>query len=203
MPRYNLRRPKAEQPFEFLKLSGEIRNAIYKFVVISSSPITPLKTIKKTVMFLPVYDRTHQTQPAITKVSRQLRSEALPLYYSENSFDFAWDFDNMPLPAFLRINTESLKHIRIIQVGWWGVCLKVMINLDSSDLEAFYSRVGCYGHTLEITDKDDEGMLERVQHDAEYTETDPLCGFHLLNIVRKFRGPKGPTMEYLLSRWPM
>jgi hypothetical protein len=78
MPRYSLRRRKPETSFDFLKLSGEIRNTIYKLVVVFTEPIEPLKTAEKKLLGLPVQDNSHQTQPAITRVSQQLRQEALP-----------------------------------------------------------------------------------------------------------------------------
>lgn len=120
MPRYSLRRSKVEdveQPFPFLKLSRELRNAIYKLVVTSSSPISPLHKINKTVMSLPIVEHPHEKQPAITRVSRQLRSEALPIYYSENTFEFT-NFprrSDSPFSRFLKIGDESLKHIRTVK----------------------------------------------------------------------------------------
>ncbi|QDS68135.1 hypothetical protein FKW77_010277 [Venturia effusa] len=194
MARYNIRRPRADQvgqPFPFLKLSGELRNVIYKLVVTSSTPIEPLQTIRKTVMKLPIVERPHEKQPAITRVSRQLRSEALPFYYSENVFDFkpcSLSFGS-PFFRFSNIGDETLKHIRSVQFSrlrWPGLNILVTIKPDNSGMkitcEYWSSRER---DKLTVTRKQDMAMTEALREHVETTETGTVCGLHLLEIVRE------------------
>jgi hypothetical protein len=146
-PRYSLRRKKAkpqeepERPFEFLKLSGELRNEIYWLVVISDEPIKPLaKSLQRERKALGLPQaRENQIQPAVTRVSRQLRSEALPLYYTENTFNFTLHvplYLRYPIESFCKIGTDHVKSITAIQIGC-PFHLTVRIKHDKSDIEIF------------------------------------------------------------------
>ena len=61
-------------PFPFQTLPSELRNSIYKMLVILERPI-----------------KIDTVQPAITRVCRQLRAESLPIFYGNNIFlDPVW-----------------------------------------------------------------------------------------------------------------
>ncbi|KAK3080483.1 hypothetical protein LTS18_000937 [Coniosporium uncinatum] len=76
------------QPFRFLDLPAELRNKIYKLAVTTREPNS------HRTAFL----AQHAHQPAITKASRQIRAESLPLYYSENTIEVdltdEWEIDD-------------------------------------------------------------------------------------------------------------
>ena len=61
----------SEQPFPFLDLPAEIRLMIYGYAVTESEPI---------------YLDTLAAPPALTRVCRQIRQEALPVFLGANSF---------------------------------------------------------------------------------------------------------------------
>ncbi|KAK4498070.1 hypothetical protein PRZ48_010726 [Zasmidium cellare] len=100
---YESRRETANvRPLKFFDLPREIRDVIYEYVVKPSDglPITLNKCPRRTGcawaqqtvdIFNPMRSRypeeyVHGEQPAITRVSRQLRQEALPLFYHVNVF---------------------------------------------------------------------------------------------------------------------
>lgn len=60
-----------------LALPAELRVYIYELVVIETHPLKP------TFMYSKPDDGK---QPAVTKVSRQVRAESLPIYYEKNTF---------------------------------------------------------------------------------------------------------------------
>lgn len=85
-----------------------------------------------------IYDNSNQIQPSITKVSCQLWTEALPIYYSQNVFQFNVSpfscSDNfclrhdLRLSLFTKIGNDALKWIRSIEVA----SVEYMIKLEIS-----------------------------------------------------------------------
>jgi hypothetical protein len=65
----------------FFDLPGEIRNSIYEMVFVHDKPLKPCR-----------YNGPKHCgqQPSITLVCRRLRHEALPFFYSLNTFDIYW-----------------------------------------------------------------------------------------------------------------
>lgn len=59
-----------EISFPFLKLPAELRNSIYRYAVVRISPID--------------IDATGLQEPALLWVSKQIRQEAAPIFWSEN-----------------------------------------------------------------------------------------------------------------------
>lgn len=57
----------------FGKLPGELRNKIWRDLLVSPEPVD-------------VTNRTHATEPAILATCQQVRQEATSIYYSENTF---------------------------------------------------------------------------------------------------------------------
>lgn len=68
-------------------LPAELRNEIRKYVVDRPDGVDILLSNCNRVLFDPWI--TVPAMPPITKVSRQIRDESLPLYFSENTFQFA------------------------------------------------------------------------------------------------------------------
>lgn len=69
--------PKAFQPFRFLELPGELRNAIYRYALVSP------KTFRVKILFA---QTDSQTDTALLRVSKQVYAETLKIFYSENKF---------------------------------------------------------------------------------------------------------------------
>jgi len=75
-----------QQPefFHFLDLSPEFRNTIYELAVIKTHAIRPyVSTLGKSTDHV-----THVSTPSLLPVNRQIRSEALPVFYSRNIFTY-------------------------------------------------------------------------------------------------------------------
>lgn len=75
-----MKRP-SEPQLGLFKLPAELREAIFKLVVISKDPFCTHRLDERNKSWLQI-----ACPPAITRVSRQIRSESLPLYYSCNRF---------------------------------------------------------------------------------------------------------------------
>jgi hypothetical protein len=195
MSRYSLR-PNIQQrlerhetSFPFLKLPAEIRNKIYQLVVVSSSPITPLKSGRKRVLGLDIYDNLHHVQPSFTKVSRQIRLEALPLYYSKNVFRFGRC--RIPLEDFEKVGVDNLKYIRAIEVipstPSYGDTLRVIISPDDTTFLASFS---CWSNRRRgigenFTEEEMQIVVENLKKDTGLAELEKVTGLTLVKIVRE------------------
>lgn len=73
------------QTFSFLLLPGEIRNTIYRDLL---GPRFNRDGIISISLF--------RTQPAITRVNKQIRAESLSIYYAENRFRMQVYIENTP-----------------------------------------------------------------------------------------------------------
>ncbi|KAK5009942.1 hypothetical protein BJ546DRAFT_1129308 [Cryomyces antarcticus] len=91
--------------FSFLKLPPELRNRIYKLVLIRRWPIIA------DVWFMVVHP------PALTQVCQQLRRETLPIFYGANKFigDVIGDQTSLLL-WFRGIGHENCRLIRQLQI---------------------------------------------------------------------------------------
>ena len=65
----------------FIELPAELRNRIYEFAVIESDPIDLIVCCCKHCPHMAIV-----VQPAVTRASRQLREESLPIFYGQNLF---------------------------------------------------------------------------------------------------------------------
>jgi hypothetical protein len=95
--------------FRFLDLPPELRNQIYSFVLRDSQVILSPGT-KKTTGY-----------PVITKVSRQIRNEALELFYAKTTFELSFVVCTPAVskPAqnwALSIGEDRLKQIRAVSI---------------------------------------------------------------------------------------
>jgi hypothetical protein len=175
---------RASKPFEFLRLPGEIRNAIYKLVVVSLALINPLVItphFEKRLLGL-AKSVTDQMQPSITMVSRQLRREALPLYYAENTFSLTpVGWPSLSLSMFQNIGNDNLKCLRVIYLGC-PFRLTVRINHDNSAFEV--------SSDSPLTKVHRERANSFFHDMAELTEHEDLCGLHLIKIAAKVHSKK-------------
>ena len=81
-----------------LSLPTELRNQIYRLVVVVDEDNVGGVARDTAICISPIPYRSHvcdltdwRYQPALTRVSRQVRAESLPVYYGENEFvAFAW-----------------------------------------------------------------------------------------------------------------
>lgn len=74
--------------FRILDLPGEIRNRIYHLVLFYSNIRMPTEVHRNGHPGMFDLRKSRLLQPSITRVSRQLRSETLSIFYSENTFVF-------------------------------------------------------------------------------------------------------------------
>lgn len=92
-------------PSPLLKLPATVRNRIYSLLVVKRFPGNPITFNREPAPYFPESDNEH-LQPALSKVSRQLRAEVLPIYYAENQFGLhirrKHDFVMNDRPAFRR-----------------------------------------------------------------------------------------------------
>ncbi|KAI9714823.1 MAG: hypothetical protein M1820_000112 [Bogoriella megaspora] len=75
--------------FPFTSLPPEIRNRIYCMVVVRNDPILiepNFKTDRNRSSEASDYYKCDFVQPAVTRVSKQIRAESLPLFYAHNTF---------------------------------------------------------------------------------------------------------------------
>lgn len=70
------RQRQTKAPARLLQLPAELRNRIYKFILCDESPIA----VKRHLSSQPLYDT------AILQACREIRNEALPIYYGSNVF---------------------------------------------------------------------------------------------------------------------
>ncbi|KAK3112367.1 hypothetical protein LTR53_011432 [Teratosphaeriaceae sp. CCFEE 6253] len=68
-------------PFAFLALAPELRNHIYEYAVVEEAPIAIPEPWRRDLRWTPI------PLPGILGTSRQIRREALPIYYGDNVFE--------------------------------------------------------------------------------------------------------------------
>lgn len=153
-----------ETPFPFLKLPPELRNEVYRYLAVQPGPIRILvrddllrRDVKKNFGLPQNYQ--DQTQPVVTKVSRQVREEALPLYYAENIFDLtrrrywldwrrlggSWGEDYGSAASclidsgrWIKASIAGLKDIQAIKIGC-HFNLTIKLSKDHTDLEVVHT----------------------------------------------------------------
>lgn len=204
MQRYNLRRSQPTPPFRFLELPPELRNFVYKLVVVSNEPIAPRLSGHGRLLMLPTYNDKNHVQPAITKVSRQLRQEALPLFYGENTFDLSHGC-SIPLQDFMKIGTENIDCIQCIIIrpglGRRGWETKVEIRPDGTGLRISCSLMKLVRKHLPENKGDYiQRVIKALEEDAEIAESEVVRGSHLLKLVVKTDGYDTDQVDKALVR---
>ncbi|KAK5675482.1 hypothetical protein LTS10_011926 [Elasticomyces elasticus] len=102
------------KPFPLLRLPAELRNIIYGLAISTGKTFTIASAC-----------HPDDIQPLISKISREVRLEALPIFYTENEFDFhafRHNFDHLlQYLTFVycwAIMETNCIHITIRQTTW-------------------------------------------------------------------------------------
>lgn len=105
------------EPFPLLELPAELRNMVYEFVLTSPSALQ------------------RPAQPALTMACRQVRDEALPLFYSSNvfSFDLRYQYPTSPMAFRAQglqwldsITQKNSTHIQKLRLAFGQRWLKII-----------------------------------------------------------------------------
>lgn len=93
--------PVAQQTIAFSDLSPEMRNLIYSYAFSHDDALTVATPFLDEIMILAV-------QPAITRVSRQVRAESLAMFYAESTFvAYVRDWNFQDLFCWIRCVTRN------------------------------------------------------------------------------------------------
>jgi hypothetical protein len=179
-----------------LGLPQELRDQIHQFLF-SSQQNTEL-----------IHDRsdfkTGVAQPAITKVNRQLRFEALPAFYQINIFSVPTDnlmgIDVHTAKQWLAaIGPENIRHVNFLMLNGWtrsrlenGWCrplVRVLFDLKSGAMEVGEDPVDRIGFSrtvrdLEALEQDFTSMLESRPADSNYAVNQAS----VLQLLNDFEG---------------
>ncbi|KAK5687713.1 hypothetical protein LTS10_001853 [Elasticomyces elasticus] len=117
------------RPLHFLELPPEIRDQIYELAVKCRDCLTKDMIRLEAKSAWAGLPRNPALQPAITKVSRQLRGETLPMFYGINEFCVIGnDADNGKIQSgdaqvckwLNGIGVQNAQMIRSFQMFWYG-----------------------------------------------------------------------------------
>ncbi|KAI9657126.1 MAG: hypothetical protein M1821_003292 [Bathelium mastoideum] len=105
--------------FPLLALPPEIRNAIYKYALIDSKAkdgiiqVNINSLLKITFREFGKTNRDHIA--AVLKVNRQVRDEALPIFYSQARFEFR---NNRAFLGFLSGHPNARRYLKDVYISW-------------------------------------------------------------------------------------
>ncbi|KAF5643416.1 Benzoylformate decarboxylase [Fusarium tjaetaba] len=164
-------------PVSFFGLSGELRNAIYKIILLQSEPVDPWLRCGLQVL------------TGLFRVSKTVHHEASLLFYSQNCFDFAGR-DPETIASFLRqIGTRNASSIRHIIIDF-----PEFIHLDPGDITIDEESVEILGNILSSCTSlstlrtslhstwNMEVRLDNLDHDSIATEALHLVNTHFRAI---------------------
>ena len=90
-----------------LELPAELRAYIYELAVVTKRPI----------VVEPWALKAHPVQPPLTQVSRQIRGESLPAFFSQNAFEIDLRYSyfqyRVRLPWIPALQASHLKHVTL------------------------------------------------------------------------------------------
>ena len=98
--------PNYRTNMRFLELPAELRNTIYDLVLTNGDTLE--------IRHRHVFEINHGSVRALTQVSKQVRAECLPLYYTSNSF-LLLSMDDCV--AWLNIVGRDCRHLRALLLG--------------------------------------------------------------------------------------
>jgi hypothetical protein len=198
--------------FRFLDLPAELRNMIYRILLVCNQPLTPCRLDPDSILSLQrEYATFHCSR--ISQVSRQLRRETLPIFYSCNTFhfhNFVWDATLMRLSLFPElfgklIGTVKASMIRSISFDllfrdqtlasgskWLNsVEINLVITKDCSKLDIYCNRL--------LSDVAENMTRENIDSLAGHVVDGRYTGLNLMNVAIGL-SRRNETDKYFLPR---
>jgi len=156
----------------FLDLPFELREAIYEHLVVK-----PANTITMLENHNCFQNEVSAAQPAMTRVNRQIRAEALPLFYKSNVFlaELSEKLDlDIAIRWLIAIGNANIANLRrLVLCGWSQVIyqtrpsrlwIRCLFDLKNGTLTIDGNQVGKY------ISKDMSMMQQAFQFMIEYLE---------------------------------
>jgi len=153
-----------EKPFRFCALPPEIKDKIYRLLLVKESDLTtpPVEPDlfcicddEVCVCPNPLGDGEPGLQPAILRANRQICEEAAPILYGENCFEFnvgmGWitDFEGATSDNPERNGFRSHRHFTKVKKLNARVCVTMIDSLDEKDdIERIRGAVGNFCKVL-------------------------------------------------------
>ena len=159
----------AKGRISFLTLSPELRNRIYELACCplrdgeggeahsTAIRIEPRESYELSAPFA--------TQPALTKVSRQIRQETLPIYYGTNEFNLYLDETYRPAKGPDGLPTRGASYVRYIKFSTVDRWVKAMGDANAKPIKHISVFSPSFRGDLGI-----EGILERGGVDMDEIE---------------------------------
>lgn len=166
--------------FRFLDLPAELRSKVYGFYLAKHSLVVIRPDHKKTAGY-----------PAITKVSQQIRSEVLPLFYASTIFElfYCHQYPNMMRLAQFLASTigDGFKHLR---------CILVRITIDQIECPQTRSLSRWPSQKIRFSIDGDGDM--QVQYPEELTQDSKALLEKHAKLVRDMSSATGKDGRALL-----
>lgn len=175
-----------------LTLPMELREEIYQLVLVE--PTTALRVVAN-----PSYEHA-AVQPALCRVSRQLRFETLPIFYSTNTFTMMLlDSRNVRIASrWLRLNQAHVPFLRKLQLR--GYC-DIAEGMSGGAEVILYQLPLHQPSTVEISVQARTGACEVKAKSASHEVGHPEAG-RIEQVVREaWRGDEGwkePDLQWIL-----
>ncbi|KAK4539279.1 hypothetical protein LTR36_000833 [Oleoguttula mirabilis] len=170
-----------------LDLPAELRNQIYRYVVLTESEIRP-KPWPSHLGDLQLQNASSSMQePALARVNRRLRSESLSIYYGENTFRF----DSDRAAEFQRWSRAIGSNVRFLRMVWldhWVLQTSLVLRQEGWRMQKCHTVV--------------ELQLDgSIYWNHDYRLSDLYCGCRATNVLMPF-GAGGSRQERRAPREP-
>lgn len=123
-------------PPSFLGLPPEIRNEIYKFLLVSAEPID-------------FWNNSHGIHPNILYTNTKILHEARAILYGQNRFDIIASFGNWSfhssIPEFIdEIGHVNASYVGQIRVSFPKLCCEGNVSIENENLPTFEMLLSCF-----------------------------------------------------------